>query len=81
MSSKTTRSLSRRSFLKIAGAGLAASSLAPLLESCAAPATPAAPVATQAPVAAVTEAPKMPTGQTLKMWWWGEQKLPGWRNG
>lgn len=77
MSSKTTRSLSRRSFLKIAGAGLAASSLAPLLESCAAPATPAA---TQVPVAAAptaVPAPQLPTGQTLKMWWWGETEAPG----
>jgi multiple sugar transport system substrate-binding protein len=75
---KQTIKISRRDFIKLAGIGLSAASFSPLLQSCgtSAPATTAAPVVTQAPEA--TKAP--PVGQTLKMWWWGEQEAPGLEN-
>jgi raffinose/stachyose/melibiose transport system substrate-binding protein len=105
MNRSTGRSITRRSFLKLAGTGVAAAGMGPLLQACAPAATPApaaAPAATQAPAA--TEAPAAtsvpptavpptavpPTaapataapaaaasGQTLNMWWWGEQEAPG----
>ena len=73
MTSRKNRPITRRDFLKLSGLGLTVAGLSPLIQSCGgAPATTAAPAAT----AAVTEAP-MPTGQTLKMWWWGENEAPG----
>ena len=86
--SKKNRPFSRRDFLKLGGLGLAAGSMAPLLQSCAPKptavpppaATEAPPVATEAPVATMapvaTTAP-VTKGETLKFWWWGETEAPG----
>jgi raffinose/stachyose/melibiose transport system substrate-binding protein len=65
MSTYRARGLTRRDFLKMAGAGLAAAGMSPLLGACAPKAT-----ATPAGVA-------LPSGQTLKFWWWGETEAPG----
>ncbi len=62
---------SRRNFLRMSGAGLAAAGIGSTLQACAV--TPAAPTA--AAVAAPTAA--VPSGMTLKMSWWGEQEAPG----
>jgi len=71
---KQTLKINRRDFIKLAGLGLSAAGLSPLLQSCAPAAAPtAAPVVTMAPEA--TKA--APVGQNLKMWWWGEQEAPG----
>ena len=56
---------SRRKFLQMSGAGLAAAGIGSAIQGCAAP--PASPTA--ATVAAPTAA--VPTGMTLKMSWWG----------
>ncbi len=76
MSDFTRKPLSRRQFLTLAGGTLAAAGLA----ACGAPAATEAPTA--APTAAAAQATAVPTaappsGETLKMWWWGEQEAPG----
>jgi raffinose/stachyose/melibiose transport system substrate-binding protein len=87
MAKLTGRSVSRRNFLKWTGGGLAAVGLGPLLQACGAAPTEAPAAATSAPVAATSEAAVTVAatseaaaasgGQTLKMWWWGEQEAPG----
>jgi raffinose/stachyose/melibiose transport system substrate-binding protein len=76
MNNRKNRPLTRRDFLKLAGMGLTAAGLSPLLQSCA---TPAA--TTVAPTAAATSAPPTAAppagGKNLKAWWWGEQEAPG----
>ncbi len=81
--------ISRRSFLKLTGAGLVMGSAGSLLAGCAAaPAAPVAPAeapaATEAPAAAEAPAAEVQptaapaaTGQAIKVWWWGEQEAPG----
>ncbi|MCC6223580.1 MAG: extracellular solute-binding protein [Thermoleophilia bacterium] len=71
--------LSRRRFLQLAGGGLAAAGLAPILAACGGDdggggegATAEAPSDTSAPE---TQAPT--GGGTLTWWWWGEQEAPG----
>jgi raffinose/stachyose/melibiose transport system substrate-binding protein len=64
MSTRTNRSFSRREFLKLAGLSLAATGLTPLLQSCGQQVGP-------------TTGGSLPTGETLKMWWWGEQEAAG----
>ncbi len=65
MSSYRARGLTRRDFLKMAGTGLAAAGMSPLLGAC-------------GPKAAATPAAGgVPTGQNLKFWWWGETEAPG----
>ncbi|MDI6696094.1 MAG: extracellular solute-binding protein [Anaerolineales bacterium] len=73
MADQKTIRINRRDFLKLAGLSLSAAGVSTLLQSCGAPASTAAPAATTAPEA--TKA--VPAGQTLKMWWWGEQEAPG----
>ncbi len=81
MTKSRGRNVSRREFVKLTGAGLAAAGLGPLLQACAPSATPTAttaaatagPVATEAPTVAPTSVPP----QTLNEWWWGEQEAPG----
>ena len=71
MTTRKNRPLTRRNFLKLGGLSVAAAGLSPLIQACGGAATTAAPAAaTQAPAA--TEA--MLSGETLKMWWWGEQE-------
>jgi raffinose/stachyose/melibiose transport system substrate-binding protein len=79
MSNAKNRPFSRRDFLKLAGLSVAAAGLSPLLQSCGGAATPAA---TSAPAATAeaTATQAMPSGQTLKMWWWGEQEAAGLEN-
>ena len=68
MTTRKNRPLTRRNFLKLAGVSMAAAGLSPLVQACAGgAATTVAPEMTEA----------MPAGQTLKMWWWGEQEAEG----
>ena len=81
MNNPKDRSVSRRDFLKLTAAGVAAAGAGSVLAACGAQPTPAptkAPAATQAATAAPTAAPK--AGETLKCWWWGEQEAPGVEN-
>ena len=65
--------ISRRQMLRLGAGGAVAAGLAPFLAACAgaAPASSAAPAASAGPTAA------LPTAQTLKLWWWGEQEAVG----
>ncbi len=86
MDTPTNKRYSRRSFLKLAGSGLAFVSAGAFIQGCAAPAAvpaaPAAPADAEAAAEAPTveepiaEAPAQ-AATTLKMWWWGEQEAPG----
>lgn len=73
MKDLTYRALSRRRFLKVAGAGLAAAGAAPFLGGCGPAAAP-----TTAPTA--VPAPTAPPSETLNWWWWGEAEAPGLEN-
>jgi raffinose/stachyose/melibiose transport system substrate-binding protein len=77
MTTRKNRPLTRRNFLKLGGISLTAAGLSPLIQACGGAATPVAPAATQAPVA--TE-PPVPSGETLKWWWWGETEAKGLTN-
>jgi raffinose/stachyose/melibiose transport system substrate-binding protein len=79
VSNPNNRPITRRTFLKLAGAGLAAASTGSLLQGCV-----VAPVPQAAPSAGGEAAPTTVAaageGKELVMWWWGEQEAAGLEN-
>ncbi len=59
--------ISRRRLLQLSAGGVLAAGVAPLLAAC----------STAGPSGSTAAGASLPTGQDLKMWWWGEQEAPG----
>ncbi len=59
--------ISRRRLLQLSAGGVLAAGVAPLLAAC----------STAGPSGSAAAGASLPTGQDLKMWWWGEQEAPG----
>jgi raffinose/stachyose/melibiose transport system substrate-binding protein len=90
MKHMNSTTMNRRKFLKLAGTGLAFAGAGSVLGACApaaapaptqapptsAPAAPAAPTVAPPPTLAPTQAPAA-GGNSLRLWWWGEQEAPG----
>jgi len=82
-----SRPLTRRQILTLTGSGLAVAALGPLIAACSAAASPASSAAASAASSAAASAASslgagapassVPTGKSVKFWWWGEQECAG----
>jgi len=80
--SESLRKITRREFLKAAGIGLAASSVAGILQACGAaptdmPATKPPPLVPTVASTAVPPTSAPQSAKSLRWDWWGEQEAPG----